>query len=161
HFDAIPTTELMNTKVCLCLLALVACVAAQYAPPRPSYSAPRDQPSRETYDYDSVEVKYDSGYEVKDQYSGNDFNHQESRDGEQTQGSYSVQLPDGRLQTVTYYVDGDGGYVANVEYQGEAQYPSEEESDERYSAPAPARYSAPAPTPAPRKYSPPRNTYNA
>ncbi|CAL4139740.1 unnamed protein product, partial [Meganyctiphanes norvegica] len=153
-----PTTEVMNTKVCLCLLALVACVAADkrprnsYAPPRPTYSAPRDQPSRETYDYDSVEAKYDSGYEVKDEYTGNDFNHQESRDGEQTQGSYSVQLPDGRLQTVTYYVDGDNGYVANVEYQGEAQYPSSEESGERYSAPAPARYSAP---------SPPKNSYNA
>merc|ERR1719187_2436437 len=155
----------MNTKVCLCLLgAVVACAMADrprnsYAPPRPSYSAPRQAPeSRETYDYDSVEAKYETEWAVKDEYSGNDFNHQESRDGEQTQGSYSVQLPDGRLQTVTYYVDGEGGYVANVEYQGEAQYPSEEESNERYSAPAPARYSAPAPAPS---YNPPRNTYNA
>ncbi|CAL4190100.1 unnamed protein product, partial [Meganyctiphanes norvegica] len=153
--------------ICLCLFVLVSCAVADkrprnsYAPPRPSYSAPRDVPSRETYDYDSVEAKYDSQWEVKDQYSGNDFSHQESRDGEQTQGSYSVHLPDGRLQTVTYYVDGDNGYVANVEYQGEAQYPSSEESNERYSVPAPARYSAPAPAPAPRKYSPPRNTYNA
>ncbi|XP_037801930.1 pro-resilin-like [Penaeus monodon] len=92
-------------------------------------------------DEDSVEygpAKYDFDWAVKHDYSGNHFGHHESRDGDYTQGSYYVQLPDTRLQTVKYYVDGDSGYVAEVEYEGEAQHPESEEyrvSRGRYSAP--------------------------
>nr|XP_027214898.1 cuticle protein 19.8-like [Penaeus vannamei] len=67
-------------------------------------------------------AKYDFNYAVKDDYSGNDFGHQEARDGYNTQGSYYVLLPDGRLQKVTYTVNGDSGYVAEVSYEGEAQH---------------------------------------
>ena len=62
-------------------------------------------------------------YAVKDDYTSNDFGHKESRNGAHTEGVYYVALPDGRLQTVTYAVDGYGGYVPLVEYAGEAQYP--------------------------------------
>ncbi|XP_037802120.1 pro-resilin-like [Penaeus monodon] len=108
----------MNAKVLL-LLSLAAIVAADS---RESYRPPRS--SRETSEsseesYESSEAKYSFNWAVSDDSSSNEFGHQEARDGEDTQGSYYVQLPDGRLQTVTYFVDGDSGYVAEVNYEGE------------------------------------------
>ncbi|XP_037773579.1 cuticle protein 19.8-like, partial [Penaeus monodon] len=47
--------------------------------------------------------QYSFNYAVNDAF-GNDFGHQEGRDGYKHQGSYYVQLPDGRLQRVTYTV---------------------------------------------------------
>ncbi|XP_071551225.1 pro-resilin-like [Panulirus ornatus] len=101
-----------KTSVLLALLALA--VAAPSQPtygyePAPAYEEP---------------AKYDFNWAVKDDYSGNDFGQQESRDGYDTQGSYYVLLPDGRLQKVGYTVIGDAGYVADVTYEGEAQYPA-------------------------------------
>lgn len=65
---------------------------------------------------------YNFYYTVKDEESKNDYYHSENFDGTATNGEYAVQLPDGRLQTVTYHVDSNG-YVAQVKYEGEAQYP--------------------------------------
>ena len=85
---------------------------------RPGYGAPAYvQP-----DYSEPAV-YSYNYGVNDGYSGANYNADESRDGYVTKGSYSVALPDGRVQTVTYNVDGYNGYVADVSYSGEAQYP--------------------------------------
>ena len=54
-------------------------------------------------------------YGVKDDYSGNAFAKTESQnDLGQVQGSYKVNLPDGRVQTVTYHADHEGGFVAEV-----------------------------------------------
>ena len=65
---------------------------------------------------------YKFGYDVNDGY-GNNFGHSENRDGYETSGQYYVQLPDGRLQKVSYTVD-KWGYHPTITYEGEAQYPS-------------------------------------
>ncbi|XP_042239515.1 cuticle protein 18.6-like [Homarus americanus] len=142
----------MTTKVML-LAALVAAALAkpdpQYSPPTPAYNPPAPSysaPAHPRPSYSAAPVyldtppQYNSQYVVRDDYSGNDFGHEESRDGYNTQGTYFVLLPDGRVQRVTYYVDGDSGYVAEVTYEGEAQYPAYQP------APAPSYRPAPAPS---------------
>ncbi|XP_063884582.1 cuticle protein 21-like isoform X3 [Scylla paramamosain] len=111
--------------------------APSYNAPAPSYNAPEPVSP----------PKYDFSWNVKDDYSSNDNGHQETRDGYDTQGSYYVQLPDGRLQEVTYTVNGDSGFVAQVNYQGEAQYPTQQGygSAPSYQAPAPS-YRQPRPS---------------
>merc|ERR1711875_202733 len=67
---------------------------------------------------------YSYNYAVADDYSGAAFNQAESNDGTGiVEGSYSVNLPDGRIQTVNYKANDLEGYVADVTYEGEAQYP--------------------------------------
>ena len=111
----------------------LACLAAAAhgAVVRPAYGAPAAyaQP-----DYSEPAV-YSYTYAVADDYSGSNFQQDESRDGYSTKGSYSVALPDGRVQTVTYVVDGYNGYVADVTYSGEARYPDTYKTAPVYSRP--------------------------
>ena len=46
-------------------------------------------------------MPYNFAYGVKDDYAGTDFGQEENSDGNTVKGSYSVQLPDGRKQTVS------------------------------------------------------------
>ncbi|KAK8392471.1 hypothetical protein O3P69_014673 [Scylla paramamosain] len=159
---ATPTTtpqRTNNTTTNLVLLpALVAVALADttsYRPlppsPAPIYSARAPSYNAPAPSYNAPEPvsppKYDFSWNVKDDYSSNDNGHQETRDGYDTQGSYYVQLPDGRLQEVTYTVNGDSGFVAQVNYQGEAQYPTQQGygSAPSYQAPAPS-YRQPRPS---------------
>ncbi|XP_037086767.1 cuticle protein 7-like [Pollicipes pollicipes] len=141
------------------IAAVVAVVAAdspppsRYPAPAPSYPtpAPKYAPYKPVEEYPPVPPKYAYGYEVQDKYTGADFGQEEARDGYLTQGSYRVALPDGRIQTVTYKSEGDAGFVADVQYEGEAQYPKYEPKYPApqygaYPAPAP-KYPAPAPAP--------------
>lgn len=68
---------------------------------------------------------YEFGYAVKDDYSGNDYKRREQSDGNQVNGEYRVQLPDGRTQIVTYYADWKTGFHADVRYEGTANYPEQ------------------------------------
>merc|ERR1719291_792031 len=97
-------------------LALVSVAAAlpQYPVAHAVVAAPDlAEPSPYTYTY-----------AVNDDYSKAAFQQSESNDGTGlVEGSYSVNLPDGRIQTVNYHADDINGNVAEVTYSGEAQYP--------------------------------------
>merc|ERR1711937_1036629 len=100
-------------------------------------------PNHETY-ADEVSP-YTYTYAVADDYSKAAFNAEETSDGaSNVQGSYRVALPDGRIQTVTYTSNGYDGYVADVTYEGTAQYP-----EAKPYHPAPAYKPAPVYAPAP------------
>merc|ERR1711953_1390149 len=107
---------LFFTASVFALAALIKTSSARPSPDnRPSYgSAPS---------YADVPASYTYDWAVKDDYSNNNYGQTESRNGDKTTGSYNVLLPDGRTQTVTYSVDGYGGYVADITYSGEAKYP--------------------------------------
>jgi len=94
-------------------------------PPPPLPYQPKFSDSYESYDeledYQSRPYSYNFG--VSDSYSGVDYNRAESRsDRGVTKGSYTVALPDGRVQTVSYTAD-DNGFHATVTYEGEPKFP--------------------------------------
>merc|ERR1719504_365975 len=96
--------------------------APAYAPAPVVHAAP-------AYHAPAVVVKeapepYTYTYGVADDYSKSNFNAAETSDANGVVGgSYSVSLPDGRIQTVTYTADHVNGYVAEVSYSGEAVFP--------------------------------------
>merc|ERR1719300_8557 len=67
---------------------------------------------------------YTYEYGVSDDYSKAAFAKSESQnDVGAVTGSYKVNLPDGRIQTVTYTAAPVNGYKAVVSYEGEPVYP--------------------------------------
>merc|ERR1739848_177712 len=109
-------------KVTLLLPLITSCLAA----PAPQYQA-----APAPYQDLSEPPAYAYQYGVNDDYSGANFQQQETRDGYTTSGSCTVALPDGRVQTVTYH-DGGDGMVQEVTYTGEAVY----DEAPAYAAPA-------------------------
>ncbi|XP_040580122.1 uncharacterized protein [Lepeophtheirus salmonis] len=123
------------------VLASVLCIVAgdnPYHAPAPYHPAPyHPEPS-----YHEPAKPYAFEYGVHDEYTGTNFNAQETTDGKTVHGSYNVQLPDGRLQTVTYTADDYNGFVADVKYEGKPHY--DEYKPAPYK-PAPPVYHKPAP----------------
>ncbi|XP_076065073.1 uncharacterized protein LOC143039104 [Oratosquilla oratoria] len=129
--------------VLLCVSVAVAWAAPQPdSPPVYGYNPP----PRPTYNQPGMPFEF--AYAVKDDYSGNDYAHEQKSDGKVTSGSYHVALPDGRIETVNFDADDYSGYVAEVSYEGVATHPA---PAPYHPAPAPY-YPTPAPyhpTPAP------------
>ena len=71
--------------------------------PPPPYKAADEPPQPYSYQYG-----------VKDEYSGANFGASEQSDTKVVTGTYTVVLPDGRIQTVKYTADDYAGYVADV-----------------------------------------------
>ena len=112
-----------------------------YGPPPPSYGPPALVADP------ILPPHYNFNYGVSDDLTGQSFSHNENRDDYNTAGEYRVNLPDGRVQIVSYHAD-QGGYTADVKYEGEAIFPVE--TKPAYApAPAPAYAPAPVVVPAP------------
>ncbi|XP_064123092.1 pro-resilin-like isoform X2 [Macrobrachium nipponense] len=113
----------MVAKVIIALVGLVALVAADSFESFERYSRPRFS-SGSAESFESGEARYNFDWAVNHGPSRNNFGHQEAGDGENTQGSYFVHPPDGRLQKVAFRASDDDGYIAEVTYSGEAQFPT-------------------------------------
>ena len=106
--------------------------------------------------YDGPDRPYTYQYGVSDAYSGSQFQQNESKDQKGVVvGSYSVALPDGRVQHVKYNADPYGGYVAEVSYEGTAAYP-----DIPHGGYKPAPHHPPHHVPKAPAYAPPAPVYS-
>merc|ERR1711863_43252 len=110
--------------------AVVAPVVAHAVHAAPAYApapvAYKPAPAYKAEEYPDEISPYTFTYDVADDYSKANFQRQEESDGaSNVAGSYSVALPDGRIQHVTYTSNGYDGYVADVTYEGTAVYPEE------------------------------------
>jgi len=131
----------MFSKIALsaCLLAVASAIPA--GPPAPYHPAPAAYAPEPI-----LPPVYNYEYGVNDGYSGAVFSQKENRDNYNTAGEYRVNLPDGRVQIVSYTA-GPEGYVADVTYEGVAAYP--EYKPAAHPAPAYKAHPAPAYKPAP------------
>merc|ERR1712024_74014 len=68
-----------------------------------------------------VPQPYAYEYGVADDYSKANFRKTKTQDAAgNVGGSFTIALPDGRIQTTTYTADHTNGFVAEVTYSGEA-----------------------------------------
>ena len=107
------------------MLAAAAGAPAPDSPPayRPAPAPYKPAPYHPEPKYKEEPRPYAFDYAVNDHYSGANFAQNEKSDGHNAEGSYTVALPDGRIQTVKYVADHYNGFNAEVTYEGEAQYP--------------------------------------
>merc|ERR1712013_302650 len=92
--------------------------------PAPAPYKPAPVYKEEEEEYAPQPYKYEYG--VQDDYTNAAFAKSESQNEVGTvTGSYKVNLPDGRIQTVTYTADEVGGFKAEVTYEGTPVYPPE------------------------------------
>merc|ERR1712109_292163 len=125
-------------------------VPAKYKPSPVKYKPVYEE---EEEDYAPQPYKYEYG--VQDDYTNAAFAKSESQNEVGTvTGSYKVNLPDGRIQTVTYTADEVGGFKAEVTYEGTPVYPPEPEDGYGVYA-GPGAYKAPKYQPRPVYNKPP------
>jgi hypothetical protein len=100
------------------LSATLAIAAAQ------GFGGSSYNPAPSSYEKKEPPMPYQYAYDVKDQYAGVDFDKNEEQDSYgNLKGQYTVQLPDGRRQIVSYTANHEDGFNADVQYEGQAQYP--------------------------------------
>merc|ERR1712147_455639 len=121
----VQTSILTNMFKLLTACTLLAVATAQYAP-APVYKQEKLPPQPFAYEYG-----------VADDYSKANFKKAETQDAYgNVAGSFTIALPDGRIQTTTYTADHENGFIAEVTYEGTPVYPPEPAGG--YGHPAPA-----------------------
>merc|ERR1712027_269188 len=121
----------MQLIVSICALLAVAYASDPYAPPAPYHPAPapyhpapapyHPAPHPAPYHEEKLPPQpFAYEYGGADAY-GRHFAKTESQDEHGVvKGEYRVELPDGRVQIVSYHADHDNGFIADVRYEGEA-----------------------------------------
>merc|ERR1711936_379654 len=103
-------------------LAAVVPVAPGYAPAPAPYHPPAPAPYHPAPYHEEKLPPQPFAYEYggADEY-GRHFAKTETQDEYGVvQGEYRVELPDGRVQIVSYHADHENGFIADVRYEGEA-----------------------------------------
>nr|ATL73447.1 lens protein 3 [Thermonectus marmoratus] len=100
------------------LAAFVAIAAAQYG----QFQGREDQ-----HDDTFAPAHYEFQYGVDDPSTGDRKTQHETRQGDVTQGEYSVVDPDGTTRTVKYAVNRNSGFQAEVTRSGQAQHPTRDQ----------------------------------
>merc|ERR1719187_341823 len=119
------------------LIVASALIAAAYAAAPPSYGAPAPYHPAPVEKLPPQPFAYEYG--VADDYSKANFKKTETQDAEGVvKGSFTIALPDGRIQTTTYTADHYNGFVADVTYEGTPVYPPEPAGGYGHPAPKPA-----------------------
>ena len=132
------------------LIVASALLAAALAAGPPAYGAPAPyHPAPVAYKEEKLPPQpFAYEYGVADDYSKANFKKTETQDAEgKVAGSFTIALPDGRIQTTTYTADHYNGFVAEVTYEGTPVYPPEPK--EGYGHAAPVYKAAPVYAPAP------------
>merc|ERR1712008_329200 len=109
------------------LLIASALIAAASAAGPPAYGAPAPYHPAPVYKEEKLAPQpYAYEYGVADDYSKANFKKAETQDAEgKVAGSFTIALPDGRIQTTTYTADHENGFIAEVTYEGTPVYPQE------------------------------------
>merc|ERR1719317_1904941 len=103
-----------NIKAMLPVVVALALSASKLVGGQGAHHEEHYEPSPYHYEYKVHDDKVYLGFGAEEEGDGKDNVH----------GFYNVKLPDGRLQKVTYTVNGYGGYIADVTYDGKAVHPS-------------------------------------
>nr|XP_040581047.1 cuticle protein 19.8-like [Lepeophtheirus salmonis] len=99
----------MIGKFLIVCLAVTCALADKPAPPAPVYYRPYPPPPPPpTTTTTTTPAPPESSV---------DFSADELAENGVVSGSYKVVLPDGRIKTVTYTVEGDSGFVADVQFE--------------------------------------------
>merc|ERR1712027_159383 len=101
--------------------AIAAPAPAPYAPAPAPYAPAPYHPAPAPYHEEKIPPQpFAYEYGGADEY-GRHFAKTETQDEHGVvKGEYRVELPDGRVQIVSYHADHENGFIADVRYEGEA-----------------------------------------